>query len=90
MDRVTRGRNRFDPNDPQSQMQRVFRGVGSEEMHVRAMLDDKQRPMIVAIHNSDVSDGWEREGENSVYFSQFSEKVAYPLGINIIFYFMTH
>jgi hypothetical protein len=40
--------------------------------------------------NSDVSDGWEREQENETYFNQYSERVAYPLGINIIFYLMTH
>jgi len=79
-----------DPNDPHSPLQRVFRGEGSEQMHVRAMLDDKQRPLILAIHNSDISDGWEREGENEIYFNKFSEKVAYPFGINIIFYLMTH
>jgi len=37
-----------------------------------------------------VGDGWEREGESDYYFHNFSEKVAYPLGINIIFYAMTH
>ena len=79
-----------DPDDPRSPPQRVFRGEGSEEMHVRALLDDKRRIMILAIHNSDVSDGWEREGENDLYFNRYSEKIAYPLGINIIFYLMTH
>ncbi len=80
----------FDPNDPTSRLSRVFRGEGSENMHVRAWFDDKGRMMVVAIHNSDVSDGWEREGENLDYFHTFSEKVAYPLGINIVFYLMTH
>jgi len=80
----------FDATDPQSPPHRVFRGEGSEEMHVRALLDDQGRIMILAIHNSDVSDGWEREQENEDYFKHFSEKVAYPLGINIIFYLMTH
>jgi hypothetical protein len=80
----------FDPNDPQSPQQTVFRGEGSEEMHVRALLDDHQRMMVLAIHNSDISDGWEREGENELYFNQYSERVAYPLAINIIFYLMTH
>jgi hypothetical protein len=79
-----------DPNDPQSPLQTIFRGEGSEEMHVRALLDDRGKMLILAIHNSDVSDGWEREGENEVYFNQYSEKIAYPLGINIIFYLMTH
>ena len=35
-------------------------------------------------------DGWEREGEDPRYFRQFSEKMAYPMAINIIFYVMTH
>jgi hypothetical protein len=79
-----------DENDPQSPLQTIFRGEGSEEMHVRALLDDKNRMMILAIHNSDISDGWEREGENEVYFNRYSEQIAYPLGINMIFYLMTH
>ena len=79
-----------DPRDPNSRLQRMFRGEGSENMHVRAWLDDRQRIMILAVHNSDISDGWEREGENDAYFHKFSEKIAYPLGINIVFYLMTH
>ena len=59
-------------------------------MTFRALHDDAHRIMIIAIHNSDVSDGWEREQENETYFNQYSERVAYPLGINIIYYLMTH
>jgi hypothetical protein len=80
----------FDADNPQSLPHRVFRGEGSEEMHVRAWLDDAGRIMILVIHNSDVSDGWEREEENAFYFSRYSERIAYPLGFNIIFYLMTH
>lgn len=67
-----------------------YNGDGSEEMHVRAMLDDKGRIMIIATHNCDNGDGWEREGMNDDFFRAFSEKRAFPLGINIIFYAMTH
>lgn len=80
----------FEPNDPESKPHRIFRGEGSDEMTVRVLRDDAGRIMVLAIHNSDVSDGWEREAENDLYFSRFSEKIAYPLGVNIIFYFMTH
>ena len=80
----------YDPGDPDSRLQWRFRGEGSEDMHVRVWLDDKQRPMIIVIHNSDISDGWEREGEDLEYFEKFSEKISYPLGINIVFYLMTH
>lgn len=80
----------FDPHDPQSNPHRVDRGEGSEEMSVRVLLDEAGRIQILAIHNSDVSDGWEREGENDYYFSHFSEKTAFPLAINIIVYLMLH
>jgi len=80
----------FEAADPESSPHRIFRGEGSEAMHVRALHDEKGRMMILVIHNSDVSDGWEREQENEAYFSRYSEKIAYPLGINIIFYLMTH
>lgn len=62
----------------------------SQTVHHRAIHDDKGRMMVFAAHNTDNGDGWEREGENADYFAVFSEKVSYPLGINLIFYLMTH
>ncbi len=62
----------------------------SKEPHYREFLDDKGRIMVMICHNTDLGDGWEREGDNEYYFREFSEKKAYPLGINIIFYAMTH
>ena len=66
------------------------RGNDSREVHHRALFDDKGRMMVIATHNMDNGDGWEREGESPEYFEKFSEKISYPLGINIIFYSMTH
>ncbi len=60
------------------------------DLHIRGLTDDKGRIMILATHNTDNGDGWEREGENDYFFHEFSEKRAFPLGINIIFYAMTH
>ncbi|HVY69076.1 MAG TPA: DUF4159 domain-containing protein [Verrucomicrobiae bacterium] len=65
-------------------------GIECIDMHVKAVLDDKGRIMVLATHNCDNGDGWEREGEDDYFFHEFSEKRAYPLGINIIFYSMTH
>lgn len=62
----------------------------AREVHYRGIFDDKRRLMVIACHNTDLGDGWEREGENEWYFHEFSEKKAYPMGINIIFYAMTH
>jgi hypothetical protein len=47
-----------------------------------------RRPQLIL--NSDVSDGWDREGENRECFRRYSETIAYPVGINIVFYLMTH
>ena len=65
-------------------------GEECKEMHVRGMFDDKGRMMIIATHNCDNGDSWEREGESDYFFHEFSEKRGFPLGINIIFYAMTH
>ena len=65
-------------------------GEGTEEVHYRAIYDDNGRMMVFIGHNTDLGDGWEREGEDPWYFKEFSEKKAYPMGINIIFYAMTH
>ena len=60
------------------------------EPHYRGIFDDKGRMMAIICHNTDVGDGWEREGMDQGYFKEFSEKWSYPLGINIVTYAMTH
>jgi len=62
----------------------------SKTVHHRVIADDKGRLMVFAAHNTDNGDGWEREGEYQYFFENFSEKISYPLGINIVFYAMTH
>ena len=62
----------------------------AKEVHYKGIFDDKGRMMVMICHNTDLGDGWEQEGANEFYFHEFSEKKAYPLGINIVFYAMTH
>jgi hypothetical protein len=59
-------------------------------VHYQGIFDDKGRMMVLICHNTDLGDGWEREGENVDYFHEFSEKKSYPMGINIVTYAMTH
>jgi hypothetical protein len=62
----------------------------TSQAHYRAIYDDADRIMVFICHNTDLGDGWEREGENQWYFEEFSVKKAYPMGINIVTYAMTH
>jgi hypothetical protein len=64
------------------------RGV-TEEPEARAIADRHGRLMVVMLHNSDIPDGWEREGEDPAYFYRFSPD-AYTVGINVLLYAMTH
>ena len=76
----TRGRITWEEHD----------GEECIDVHIRAILDDKGHIMVLALHNTDNGDGWERLRNNDFYFHNFSEKIAFPLAINIIYYSMTH
>jgi hypothetical protein len=62
----------------------------AREVHCKVLYDDKGRIMAIVCHNTDLADGWEREGENEYYYREFSLKKAYPMGINIAVYALTH
>ncbi|MEM9079085.1 MAG: DUF4159 domain-containing protein [Verrucomicrobiota bacterium] len=68
----------------------IFYEKGGKNVHYHAIYDDKGRMMVLISRNNDLGDGWEREGEDPYFFTEFSEKKAYPMGINIIVYVMTH
>ncbi|MFU7559988.1 DUF4159 domain-containing protein [Roseiconus sp. JC912] len=65
-------------------------GSDTTTPYYKAIYDDKDRIMVFICHNTDLGDGWEREGENRDYFAEYSVKKAYPMGINIVTYAMTH
>jgi len=55
----------------------------------RGIADENGRLMVVMTHNTDISDTWEREGENREYFDRFSPN-GYAVGVNIVLYGLTH
>ena len=65
------------------------RGSDSAEPHFRAISDKHGNIMVLMTHNTDISDAWEREGEDPRYFYSFSPK-GYAVGINAMMYAMTH
>ncbi|MDA9858093.1 DUF4159 domain-containing protein [Rubripirellula sp.] len=70
--------------------ERTRDGSDTSTPHYRGITDDDGRIMVFICHNTDLGDGWEREGEAQWYFEEFSVKKAYPMGINIVTYAMTH
>ena len=65
------------------------RGTQSAEVHVRGIYDEHGRLMVLMTHNTDIADGWEREGEDYEFFYRFSV-TSYAVGINVILHAMTH
>jgi hypothetical protein len=65
------------------------RGAETAVPHLRAIRDSHHRIIVVMTHNTDVSDSWEREGDDPEFFYQFSPR-GYALGIDVLLYAMTH
>ena len=65
------------------------RGPDSDEVHYRGVHDSQGRLIVLMTHNTDVSDAWEREGDNEDFFDLFSPR-GYAIGVNIIVYALTH
>ncbi|MCC7418614.1 MAG: DUF4159 domain-containing protein [Acidobacteria bacterium] len=65
-------------------------GDDSATVFVKGIEDDRGRLMILMTHNTDISDTWEREGEEPrSYFDTFSP-TGYAIGVNVVIYAMTH
>ena len=65
------------------------RGYNSAEVHFRGIADEDGRLLVLMSHNTDIADGWEREGEDYEFFYRFSI-AAYAVGINTVVHAMTH
>ncbi len=72
-----------------SGMRTSERGFESAVYRMYGIADESGRLMVIMTHNTDIADGWEREGEDDEFFFRFSPN-AYAVGINVIMYFMTH
>ena len=65
-------------------------GEDSTEVYVKAINDASGNIMVLMTHNTDISDTWEREGEEPrEYFDTFSP-TGYAIGVNVVLYAMTH
>ena len=63
----------FEPDDP----------------HLRAIIDEHGRILVLMTHNTDIADGWERETDDEDFFYAFTAK-AYGVGINVAVWAMSH
>lgn len=64
-------------------------GNESREPRARAFIDKQGRVVLLATHNTDYGDSWEREGDDPDYFQTFSID-GYAFGINVVLYAMSH
>lgn len=64
-------------------------GIDSREPRARAFVDKQGRVVMLATHNTDYGDSWEREGDDPAYFQTFSID-GYAFGINVVLYAMSH
>jgi hypothetical protein len=62
---------------------------GPSTVHFYGVFDGHGRLVMLVSMNSDVSDSWEREGDNQNYFATFGQQ-GYALGIDVAVYVMTH
>ena len=65
------------------------RGEDSAVPVIRGISDAHGNLMVLMTHNTDISDAWEREGEDPRYFYEFSPN-GYAVGLNVVLYAMTH
>lgn len=49
-------------------------GGNTRDVHFRAIFDENNRMMVMICHNTDNGDGWEEEGVDPWFFTEFSEK----------------
>ena len=64
-------------------------GEYSARAHMAAISDRHGRVMVLLTHNTDISDSWEREGEDPNFFFNFSPN-GYAVGLNSVVYAMSH
>lgn len=65
------------------------RGEESAIPTLHAVTDERGRILVLMSHNTDIADGWEREGEDRRFLDAFSPN-AYAVGINVALWMMTH
>ena len=65
------------------------RGRDSATPTMHGVADAHGNLMVLMTHNTDISDAWEREGEDPRFFYHFSPD-GYAVGINVLLYAMTH
>jgi hypothetical protein len=65
------------------------RGSDSAQVFFKGIQDTNGHLMVLMTHNTDISDTWEREGDNAEFFDLFSPR-GYAVGVNIVLYALTH
>jgi hypothetical protein len=65
------------------------RNFTPDDPHLRAIIDEHGRILVLMTHNTDIADGWEREQDNEDFFYAFTAG-AYGVGINVALWVLSH
>jgi hypothetical protein len=65
------------------------RGAETAVPDIKAVYDRHGRMLVLMTHDTDISDSWEREGEEPEFFYTFSPN-GYAFAINAVIYAMSH
>lgn len=65
------------------------RGLETINARISGITDEDGNLLVLMSHNTDIADGWEREGEDPEFFHLFSP-YGYAVGINVAIWSMTH
>jgi len=63
--------------------------IGPVPVHYYGVFDTHGRLVVLVSMNSDVSDSWEREGDNQAYFDVYGRE-GYALGVDVAVWTLTH
>ncbi len=64
-------------------------GAETARPQILAIIDDEGRVLVIVSHNTDIADGWEREGDQPEFFYRFSPE-SYGVAIDVLIWAMSH
>ena len=76
-------------NAREAKLKAGYYAITEGEASESGKLNPQARLQVLVCHNTDLADGWERAQDSEEFRKQISEPLAFPMGINAVFYALT-